>query len=79
MKVMVFYILYSILGSFIMFLGFLSIRTMISFIDGFIYYHGNISIAYSSVEFMSDLKLSIFWGVGVGVVTYLYKRFGRYQ
>lgn len=79
MKFMVFYILYSILGSFLMFLGVLSIRIMFSFIYGSIYSHGNVSMAYSSVEFMSDLKLSVFWGVGVGVVTYLYKRFCRYQ
>ena len=79
MKLMVFYILYSILGSFLMFLGVLSIRIMLSFIYGFIYSHGNVSMASSSVEFMSDLKLSVFWGAGVGVVTYLYKRFCRYQ
>lgn len=62
-----------------MILGMLFIRVVFSFVDGLIYFRGDISMVYSSVELMSDLKLGVFWGVGVGVVTYLYKRFGRYE
>ena len=71
--------LYSIIASSLMFLGMFFIRLVFSLIDVYIYSHGYILMYYSLDECFSDLKLSIFWGVGVAIFMCLYTRFGGYR
>lgn len=62
-----------------MFLGVLFIRLVFSLIDVYIYSHGGILMYYSLNECLSDLKLSMFWGIGVAVFMCIYNRFSRYR
>lgn len=79
MKNIFYNLLYSTIASSLMFLGMLLIRLVFSLIDVYIYSHGGILMYYSLDECLSDLKLSMFWGVGVAVFMCLYNRFGRYR
>jgi len=79
MKNILYNFLYSIIASSLMFSGMLFIRLVFSLIDVYIYSHGSVLMYYSLNECLSDLKLSIFWGVGVAVFLCLYNRFGGYR
>lgn len=79
MKSILYNFLYAIISSSLMFLGVLLIRLVFSLIYVYICHHGSILMYYSLDEFLSDLKLSLFWGVGVAVFMCIYNRFSRYR